>query len=228
MDDEKTDFKVKLGDSIQLQYIPEGGRERINARVIGHAPGKSLIISAPNTSHGLPLLREGQYFVIRMLQGSTIYGFESSVLKSYTLPYSHVHLSQPHSVESIVVRESRRVNTQNVVSVRKADSKQPTTAAMLNTSVSGALLQADAALGQLGDTLDISAELSVAGFQKYIRITGMIRNISTPADRETQPDDKQDMDNLYRYGVEFVNMDEQKQLIIHGYVYEQIVQQIDS
>ncbi len=182
MGDEKVDFKVKLGDHIQLQFIPADGRDRLNAKVIGHSPGRSLIISAPTSGNGLSILREGQLFVIRMLQGNKVYGFESSVLKYYTTPYPHVHLSQPSEVESIVVRGSRRVNAQHVVSVQKEDAGNAISANMLNTSVSGALLQTDTILGELGDKLDISVALVVAGFQKYIRITGIIRNVSTPAD----------------------------------------------
>jgi c-di-GMP-binding flagellar brake protein YcgR len=227
MEDEKVDFKVKLGDHIQLQFIPSDDRERLNARVIGHSPGRSLIISAPKTGSGLPMLREGQLFVIRMLQGNKIYGFESSVLKYFNMPYPHVHLSQPSSVESIVVRGSRRVTTQHVVSVQKDNSDEPIPASMLNTSVSGALVQTDTALGELGHKLDISVELLVAGFQKYIRITGIIRNVSTPADREDQQDDSEE-GALYRYGMEFVDLDEDDQLILHGYVHEQIVNQLEE
>jgi len=228
MDDEKTDFKVKLGDHIQLQFIPEGGRERLNAKVIGHSPVKSLIITAPRVGGSTPLLREGQYFVIRMLQGSKVYGFESSVLKYYTTPYPHVHLSQPNSVECIVVRGSRRVNTQHVVSVQKIGSEQQVSATMINTSVSGTLLQADIPLGQLDSKLDISVELTVAGFKKYIRITGTIRNVSTPEDRYDPDDTKNETDNSYRYGMEFLDLDEEDKLVLHGYVYEQIVSQIED
>ena len=224
MDDEKTDFKVKLGEQIQLQYIPEGGRERLNAKVIGHAPGKSLIITAPRVSGSAPLLREGQYFVIRMLQGSKVYGFESSVLKYFATPYPHVHLSQPSSVECIVVRGSRRVTSQHIVSVQKVNSEDAVSATMINTSVTGTLLKADIPLGQMENKLDISVELLVAGFQKYIRVTGIIRNVSKPEDR----DEDQENDNAYRYGIEFLNVDEEDQLILHGYVYEQIVNQIED
>jgi c-di-GMP-binding flagellar brake protein YcgR len=224
MDDEKTAFKVKLGEQIQLQYIPEGGRERLNAKVIGHAPGKSLIITAPRVSGSSPLLREGQYFVIRMLQGSKVYGFESSVIKYFATPYPHVHLSQPSSVECIVVRGSRRVTSQHIVSVQKVNSEDAVSATMINTSVTGTLLKADIPLGQMENKLDISVELIVAGFQKYIRVTGIIRNVSAPEDR----DDEQEKDNTYRYGIEFINVNEEDQLVLHGYVYEQIVNQIED
>lgn len=226
MGDEKVDFKVKLGDQIQLQFIPADDRDRLNAKVIGHTPGRSLIISAPTSGSGLPLLREGQLFVIRMLQGSKIYGFESSMLKYYTLPYPHVHLSQPDEVESIVVRGSRRVSAQHVVSVQKESSTDAIPSTMLNTSVSGALLQTDTSLGELGHKLNISVEFVVAGFQKYIRITGIIRNVSTPTDRDSQDDTEEN--ELYRYGMEFIDLDEEDQIILHAYVHEQIVNQMEE
>ena len=229
MGNEKADFKVKLDDQIQLQFIPADGRERLNARVIGHAAGRSLIITAPRIGKNLPILREGQLFVIRMLQGSKVYGFESSVLKYYSQPYPHVHLSQPNSVECIVVRGSRRVSTQHVVSVQKEGSEESISAAMLNTSVSGALLQIDTELGQLNDQLDISVEFTVAGFQKYIRISGVIRNILTPNDHDDLDDlDEDDPERLYRYGMEFIDLDEEDQLILHGYVHEQFVKQMED
>lgn len=228
MGDEKVDFKVKLGDHIQLQFIPEDGRERMGAKVIGHAPGKSLIISAPQASGGMPILREGQYFVIRMLQGSKVLGFESSVLKYATVPYPHVHLSQPKSVESIVVRGSRRVNTQLVVSVLKDGSDKPLSASMLNTSVSGTLLQTDSPIGGLNEKLSISVELTVAGFQKYIRITGIIRNVSAPEDQTAQGNNNEEQDKIFRYGLEFIDLDEEDQLILHGYVHEQLVSQMED
>jgi len=32
-------FKVRLGNSVQLQLIPGDGRDRLHTRAIGHAPG---------------------------------------------------------------------------------------------------------------------------------------------------------------------------------------------
>ena len=143
---EKVDFKVKLGDLVQLQFIPEDGRERLNAKVIGHAPNKSLIISAPSVGGKLPILKENQPFVVRMLQGSRVYGFQSVVLKYYTLPFPHLHLKHPEDIECIQVRGARRVNTSLVVSVQTSDNRT-FSVTMLNTSSSGALLQARESLG---------------------------------------------------------------------------------
>ncbi|HEY9051076.1 MAG TPA: flagellar brake protein, partial [Gammaproteobacteria bacterium] len=165
---DKIDFRVKLGDLVQLQFIPEDGRDRLNAKIIGHAPNKSLIISAPSVGGKLPILKENQPFVVRMLQGSRVYGFQSVVLKYYTLPYPHLHLKQPENIECIQVRGAQRVNTSLVISVHTADDKT-FSVTMLNTSASGGLLQAREVLGKLNDRVSISLELNISGIQKYLR-----------------------------------------------------------
>jgi c-di-GMP-binding flagellar brake protein YcgR len=215
---EEKDFKVKLSDPIQLQFIPEDGRDRLTARVIGYSPNKSIIISAPSVNGKHPLLKENQTFVVRMLQGNDVYGFESSVLKYYSIPYPHVHLRHPKDLECITVRGSRRVGTEIVVSVTTAaDPNKTLSISMLNTSATGALLQTRKQLGNLNDELNISIELEIAAIKKYVRIRAIIRNISTPDDR-SDPDDL-----LNKYGVQFLELNDEQKLVINAYVYEQIV-----
>jgi len=217
MSDEK-DVKFKLGDVIQLQFVPDEGRGRLNTRIIGHSPGKSLIVTAPTVNGKMPLLRENQRFVIRMLQDSKVFGFESELLKFYSAPYPHVHLSHPTEVESIVVRGSRRVDTEQVVSVKDTHDKD-VKAGMLNTSATGALLQSKTQLGELNELVKISAEFNICGIQKYLRISAIIRNISSPDENQS---------NDFRHGVEFADMTDDQKLVVHAYVYEQIVEQLDE
>jgi len=231
MDENKTEFKVKLGDLVQMQFIPEDGRERLNAKVIGHSPNRSLIISAPKAGGTFPLLRENQLFVIRMLQGNKIYGFESEVLKYYNTPYPHIHLSHPTDVECITVRSSRRVSDQHVVSIHLESANEndkPISGTMVNSSVTGTLLQTESELAELNDTLEISVELTVSGIKKYIRVTGIIRNVSTPEERKREFGENEADDGTFRYGIEFIDIDEDDQLVLHGYVYEQIVKQMED
>jgi len=216
---EKSDFKAKLGDIVQLQYVAFSDRERLNAKVIGYAPNKSLILSAPVVSGTTPFLQEKQKFVVRMMRGSQVYAFEAEILKYLTSPYAHVHLSQPTNVEAIKVRNSRRVNTEVVISVHPTnDETQPASATMLNTSLTGALIKTDKPLGDKNDSLVISSEFSFYDFQKYLRFNAIIRNASTP----------DNCHNEYRYGVEFEDLDDEQKLIIHGYVYDQIVKEMEE
>lgn len=222
--DEKPEFKVTLGDPVQLQFIPDDGRERLSAKIIGHAIHKSLIITAPCDSAGqLALLRENQQFVIRMLQGNRVFGFESEILKYYTMPYPHLHLSHPKDIESLVVRGARRINTANrVVSVQSDTLPSAVSATLLNISMSGALLQCKQALGQLDDKISFSIEPDISGMQKYLRIHAVIRNLSTPQDRDETGDDH------YRHGLQFLELDEDQRLYITAYVHEQTVKQLED
>jgi len=213
--EDKKDFKVRLGDPIQLQFIPLDERERLTAKIIGHTPNKSIIISAPSVNGKFPLLKENQPFVVRMLQGNDVYGFESSSLKYYSIPYPHVHLSCPKDLECITVRGSRRVGTETIVSVTTLENPDKSLSiSMLNTSATGALLQTSNLLGELGDEINISVELEIALIKKYLRIKAIIRNISTSDDNE---------DELNKYGVQFLDLSDEQKLIINAYVYEQIV-----
>ena len=215
---EKQNFNVKLGDLVQLQFVPQNGRERLTAKVIGYSPNKSIIITAPRVNGKLPLLKAHQPFVVRMLQGNNVYGFESSVLKYYSTPYPHLHLAHPSELECITVRDSRRIDTEIVVSTstEKAPNKHITTS-MLNTSATGALLQCKEELGLLDDILSISIELEIATIKKYLRLKAIIRNISSCEENTEQGD------NLNKYGVQFLDMTDEQVLVINAYVYEQIV-----
>ncbi len=223
--EEKKEFNVNLGDPIQLQFIPQDGRERLSAKIIGFNLNKSIIISAPTLNGKLPFLKENQLFVIRMLQGNDVYGFESSVLKYYSIPYPHVHLRYPTEIESITVRGSRRVETETVVSVvAPAQPKKTLSISMSNTSATGARLHSKFLLGELGDTLEISIELEIAEIKKYIRIKAAIRNITIPDEGL----DEEESDHLNKYGVQFLDLNDDQKLIINAYVYEQIVLNMEN
>ena len=186
-------FTAIIGDKLQLYRV---AKRDLEFGFFIHS-----VITAPCDSAGqLALLRENQHFVIRMLQGNRVFGFESEILKYYTMPYPHLHLSHPQDIESIVVRGARRINTANrVVSVQSDTLPSAVSATLLNISMSGALLQCKQALGQLDDKISFSIEPDISGMQKYLRIHAVIRNLSTPQDRDETGDDH------YRHGLQFLS-----------------------
>ncbi|MDH5766236.1 MAG: flagellar brake protein [Gammaproteobacteria bacterium] len=215
---DKPVLKAKHGDLVQLQYAPPlVDAERLNARLIGYVTGKSLILSAPTVSGTTPFLQEKQKFIVRMMCGSQVYAFESEILKYLTSPYTHVHLSYPQSIETMQVRNAQRVNTEITVSVQLSESGDSMPATMLNTSLTGALIKTDKINAKKGDTLIISAEFPFYEFKKYLRLTAVIRNVTTVAENQS-----------FRYGVEFLDIDDDQKLILHGYVYDQLVTQLEK
>ena len=219
---DKADFKVKLGDLIQLQYIPDDGRERLNAKIIGHSPNRSIIATAPTVNGKTPLLRENQHFIVRMMQGVNMYGFESELLRFYASPYPHIHLSHPKDVESKTVRGSRRVNTELIVSVQKGND-DIVSATMLNTSATGSLLQCHQQLGEIDTDLLISVELCISGLDKYLRIPAIIRNL-TVVESKNEESEK----SIYKHGMQFMDLDDEQTLLINAYVHEQLIRQLEE
>ena len=190
----------------------------------GYSPGNSLIISAPRVNGKLTFLKEHQQFIVRMMQGNDVYGFESAVLKYYSSPFPHAHLRHPKDIERITVRGSRRVDTELLVLVKPTtEPDRSLSASMLNSSATGALLQLKAPLGELEDELSISLELTIAGITKYVRLKAIIRNITPPGDS-----DNESADQLYKYGVQFSELTDEQTLLINAYVYEQIVLQMEE
>jgi hypothetical protein len=59
--------------------------------------------------------------------------------------------------------------------------------------------------------------------RKYLRIRAVIRNITLPDNNE-----KTLNDDTYRYGVQFVELDEEQILILNAYVHEQVVLQLEE
>ena len=217
---ENKDFKVKLGDPVQLQYIPDDGRERMNARVIGHSPQQSLIISAPRTPGGkLPLIRENQHFVVRMLQGSNVYGFETEVLKYYSQPYPHLHLRHPENIEHSVVRSAQRIELSQALEVRKFGDTEFMEGIICNTSETGALIETSAPLGELEDNIYLRTQLTINQITRPLKLVAKIRNVSRLR-FEDNPGEQ------YRYGVQFIDLNEDQQILLAAFVNRLIVSQL--
>jgi c-di-GMP-binding flagellar brake protein YcgR len=213
-------LKLKTGDNVQVQLSADQNDTRYMVRVIGYEPNVSLLVSTPR-ANGLPLLvRDGQAVTVRLLTGNTVYGFESQVLRICRLPFPYLHLSYPRSFESLVVRKAQRASANIIASVencsRATDSAEPFSARISDLSVAGAMLEASMPMGEVGDAIMIRAKVQVAGMDKYLVLAAIVRALRV---REAaEPGGK----TLYLHGVEFQMIGPEDQLVLHGFVYEQI------
>jgi c-di-GMP-binding flagellar brake protein YcgR len=216
----KKELTLNPGDTLQLQFYPQTGsnkNERYYVRVIGYLAGKSIITTAPVLEGKLISLHVGEDFAVRLISGNSIQAFICNLLKKTTVPYPYIHLSYPARLESKIIRQAERINTHIIASIQ---NQQPgkehikTKSAVINDiSSAGALVIASEELGDVNDMVTISSKLSVAGVEKYLDISAIIRRC---LGKNETDDDK------YRYGVEFQLADEMQKLTLHGYVYEQM------
>jgi len=218
--EKKTELILNTGDALQLQFYPQTASDREDryyVRVIGYLAGKSIIATAPVLDGRLMLLREHQQFTVRLISGNSVQAFMANLLKKTTTPFPYIHLSYPEILESKTIRKAQRINTNIIASVQNLEpgkeSVKTKSSALNDLSSAGALIITDEELGEVGDMLSVSVKLTVADKDEYLTISAVIR-------RQL---DKTDADEKNRYGIEFQIAEEREKLIIHGFVYEQIV-----
>jgi hypothetical protein len=79
-------------------------------------------------------------------------------------------------------------------------------------STAGALIESDAEIGEVGDTITTLAKIKVADMEDYVTLSAIIRRIIPK---------KEDGDK-FKYGIQFQTLEDKDKLAIHGFVYEQI------
>ena len=211
--------KLLIGDVLQLQYAPPSeNQERFAVKLVGYLPGSSLVITAPGRQGKSILVREGQSFTVRLLQGSNVFGFVSKVLAVFSRPYPHLHLTYPAEVESAVVRNAPRVSarfsTQVINTSMQVEHRHSLTATIVDLSSSGARLVVGDRLGKIGDLLQISLTLEVCSGTDRLQLLGTIRTAKEA--------DNADGARHHIYGVQFKGMNRFQQLLLCSFVLGQI------
>lgn len=217
-------LKFSVGDALQLQYTRGQEEERYYVKVIGFLEHKSLIVTTPRLD-GVPMsFREGHLFVARLLSGNSVYGFETSVLRTSLHPYPYLHLVYPAELAHLIVRKAHRAPTDIIASVTNEDpdgeyiENQPTR--IRDISTAGLAVSSPQALGKIDDLVTINVKLTVAGIEEYQVLPAVIRNCIASPDPDL--DDPQE----FRYGLEFQLLEDQQTLVLHGFVNEQLVRQL--
>ena len=215
----QSELSLHIGDKLQLQKTPADRPERYVVQVVGLMAGKSVIVSTPRINGKVAIIRPDQKYAVRVLQGSSVFGFVSSVLQSYSAPFPHVHLSYPREMESIVVRNSLRAVTdiQGVARNTKNpdDREHYRGVRLVDLSNSGARLASKAPLGQEDELLAIQFAVDVCGMEENLGILGKIRGMGR---RNQEGDPLQ-----FWTGVEFQSLNRYQKVVLQAFVLERFV-----
>jgi c-di-GMP-binding flagellar brake protein YcgR len=204
---------LQIGDVLQLQFAPPSEiQDRYATTLVGFMPGQSLIITTPRKQGKPIIVREGQSFTVRMLQGSNIFGFVARVLRSVSTPYPYLHLDYPDEVETAVVRNAPRVATEiQAVASRPLGSDSTQHAVIIvDISSTGARVINDKTLGEVGTVIQVVHQLQVCGGEDELKVMGMIRNI-----REIRGEDGS---SQFVHGIEFRGLTRFQEVLLCAYV----------
>jgi c-di-GMP-binding flagellar brake protein YcgR len=212
---------LQIGDVLQLQFAPPSDiQDRYATTLIGFLPGQSLIITTPRKQGNPILVREGQAFTVRMLQGSNIFGFAAHVLKVSSKPFPYLHLDYPDDVETAVVRNAPRVTTEIQATVSKPLEGDTLERSVLIADISstGVRMMYREQLGDLGSVVQITHPIPVCGGEDTLKVMGMIRNV-----REVKRADSR----VFVHGIEFRGLTRFQEVLLCAYVLSGIVGQRD-
>ncbi|MCU7920317.1 MAG: flagellar brake protein [Candidatus Thiodiazotropha sp. (ex Epidulcina cf. delphinae)] len=214
--------QLQIGDVLQLQFAPPSENpDRYAATLVGFLPGKSLVITTPRKGGKPIIVRDGQAFTVRMLQGSNIFGFVSQVLHVSSRPYPHLHLAYPGDVESAVVRNAPRVSTeiQAIVIKSRGDTGEEEQRPVVISDISstGARVMDRQRLGEVGSKIQVVHTLAVCGGEDILKVIGVIRNVREISDQEGE--------KRYIHGLEFRGLNRFQQLMLCSYVLGSIARE---
>ncbi|HHH47875.1 MAG TPA: flagellar brake protein [Gammaproteobacteria bacterium] len=224
-----SELALDIGDILQLQFLGDDSEARYYVKVIGYLEERSLLVTAPQSNGKLLRVRDGQPLAARMMAGTDLVGFTVSVLRSCAVPYPYLHLSYPKDLQSVTVRKSLRVALDMGATVRPCDIGSEDIApeveahevVIRDMSTTGALLVADAPLADTGDSLTVSVNIEVAEMVENLNFAVVVRNIKVePAQERGRP-------SQFLHGVEFQFADRRESVLLHAFVYEQIVRNHD-
>lgn len=211
----------QVGDILQLQQATVEDAPRYNVRVIGYLNKHSLIVNTPVVKGKVQLVREGQRFNVRTLRGNVIAGFVASVLLSSVKPYPHLHLEFPKDIETIEVRNARRVGAGLGIVVRNTrhpdEDEYRFDATLGDISTSGARIIAPGPLGAVGDMLHLTLELEIAGKPETLVLLSDMKNFSTRRGAEGE-------EPACFHGVQFRAINRFQHVLLHAWVLEQLLE----
>ncbi len=215
------ELKLAVGERVRLETVSQRGRYSV--RYLGAYPGRCLMVSVPVIHGNSVTLKEGASVRLRLIALNRACAFSSRVIKVQSTPVPMLLLEYPPEVEAVIVRKAPRVNSQLIVSVDEADSGHfgsgwPRQAICCDISLHGARIEAGDQLGEVGDGLYITARVQVGEVEQVMLVEGIIRNLEEVEDS---------FNDGFRmiHGLEFSGLDEESQLILAGFVYQQMLRE---
>lgn len=211
------DMKLIYGYPLQLQTSNSTGQpERFSCRLIGCLPGRSILLSVPKLAGKLVRFRAGQKVVARLMVDNGIGIFASAVETQTADPYPILHISYPDNVSFKGIRGATRVAIDEPVRIINLTviNDQQIAGSVVDVSVTGARIEATTAFGEIGHKIQVTMNVAVANIVRDLTLEGIIRSRGEA--------DPQNVSNVIAYGVEFIEPEEDKRLLLYAYVYAQI------
>jgi|HubBroStandDraft_5_1064220.scaffolds.fasta_scaffold64399_3 c-di-GMP-binding flagellar brake protein YcgR len=220
------DMNLKMGQPVQLQ-LARMSTARLYTQLIGFLSPRAVLVTTPKipSSSGAFAIVDGDQFVCRAFAGRSAFAFETEVLKAAHLPFPHLHLRYPQSVEAVVVRRASRVPMERAVSLINgaAEGEAGTgPASLLDLSLTGAGLCSVAGFAAQSDAVELLIP-GVEEQQPELRLKAIVRKVRGA---EYGAEQTADAKPQAHYGLEFIDLTPEHTRSIQNLIQQQLLSEV--
>jgi hypothetical protein len=202
-------MSLRGGQAMHMQLAGLETSMKHHVQFIGVLPSISFITTIP-FQNGKPIwLRPGVQATFRVLMNTHVYAFKTTSVRAHSRPGGYAHFLLPETIHSRSVRSHTRVEMLLPVEITRPD-KTRSMAILHDISLRGATLEMVGVLGSLGDHLGIDVPLIVPELTKKVSLSAVVRNCS-----DYLPSIER---GRFRYGIEFVDVNEDDSLLLHYFI----------
>lgn len=204
-------IKPQVGERLQIRV--GASKTQYISRLLGYIKGQSIIVTAPVWRGQRAEFLDGETVEVRMLTGSDIYLFRSSVLQSCISPTHYLHLEYPTKVNRQKLRRHPWATVNLDVAIFGGDGKREN-GKITNLSSTGAKIATSRPLDGDRETVRLEFQVSIDEIHADLSLDAVIRR---SGEKEVRKGLK-----LMEYGVEFTNVAPDKALWLRCLVFERI------
>lgn len=210
-------IKPQIGERVQIRLLNQNLQTYYSARLIGYIKNLSILLTRSVVAGAPIIVAEGEPVEVRMVTGSNIYAFNSSIQYLCVNPVQYMHLNFPAEVRVQKLRKSPWARVNLGVTVTDAQGAHEA-ARLVNLSPDGAQLHAPSTMGQPGDVMRLSLHVTLDGLKSTLNLDATILHVHAPqSGRETEV-------NMLEYGITFRNVTAADAIWLRGLVYQHIAE----
>lgn len=198
--------ELELGFGYELFLIPDlnNKQQLFDCVLAGCIPEECLMVTAP-ASGLFPRVDCGQRVLVRIRLPSGVALFPTTILFISETPTLIVYLDYPRDIKFKRVRAARVFVSLPVLMNSQSDESVFAVAGkIVDVSTTGARIEATDRLGGVGDIIEVKGKFQVGNMVRMLSINCVIREEKNPK----------------TYGVEFCEQNEEKLLVLLGFIYQ--------
>ena len=217
------DMHLHVGDKVQIEMLEAHDNARHLTTLIGYLKGVSLLVKTPIVN-GLSLpMGVGDAIVVRVFSGMKAYAFNAKVERVCLSPFAYVHLSFPANIRSMEVRKAMRLRVDmpaTAMKVKDRENAVPIPVIISNLSISGALIDSGADLGDIGDFVALAFTLRIQPneYEADLKVDAMIHTINKRHSADFAGRE------FFEYGMEFPMLPMPEAIMLQNFIYQVLVE----